>query len=283
MGTDDRAAVPQGGITSGHVEVRVHCAAPLPRVWAAITEPAHVEQWFGYLAGPLRVGEENRVDFGDGDFFVLVPRRIEPPELDFDWRFLGVARQELITWRLAPTADGVSVTVRDHDDRRSPAEAAEMLEGWTDFLSRLERHLRTGKNTRYGWRDDIDGSVELPAGDFHPLRESELYEWLPIASDGFEPSWFFVLDEEGPRRFRIRDWDLTPDRLLTFTVEIPDSQHNPACTVRLREAAGGTWKLSFAHTGWTRLGWSAQRAQSVRRRFAATWIAALSSARAHAG
>ncbi|GAA4872583.1 SRPBCC domain-containing protein [Saccharopolyspora cebuensis] len=279
MRNDDREVAPRGKIGQGRVSVQAHCAASLPEAWAAISDPPEFAQWFGDLARPLRVGEQNRIEFGDGDFFDLMPRRVEPPELVFEWSFLGVGRRDLITWQLTRTNSGVTVEVHDCNSSRSSAEADEMLSGWTDFLTRLQLHLRTGEKTRYAWRDDIDGSVELAADDFHPLREPELYEWLPIASDGFAPSWFFVLDGEGPRRFPILDWVLEPDQQLRFAIDLSAERHHPACTVQVRDLGNGIRRLSFSHTGWNRLGWSEQRSQSMRRRFAASWIAALESAR----
>ena len=255
--------------------------APPEIVWAAVTEPAQVAQWFGTLGEPLRTGRDNRLDFGDGDFFTLRPLRIEPPgSLSYEWRFLGIEDPAVIEWTLAPRAGGTRVTVRHLEADGTATERSELLEGWRDFLSRLVRYLGSGTTSRYALRDSIDGSVTLPAGSFKPLREPELFGWLPVAIDGFVPRWFFIIDDEGPRRFAIGDWSLTPDVGLSCRIEIPGADRPTACSVSARGGRyGDGLRLDFVHEGWTRLGLSERSSTLLRRRFAATWIASLRSAR----
>jgi hypothetical protein len=148
-----------------------------------------------------------------------------------------------------------------------------MAAGWTDFFERLRRFLVTGERERYEWREEIDGSVTLPKGDFAPLETESLYRWLPIASDGFRPRWFFIVDDEGPQRFQLENWSLESNR-LSFSVEIPNATGSTSCTVQVEAIANGT-RLRFVHTGWRSLGLSDGRSRALRRRFAATWIATL--------
>lgn len=275
---------PVGELLPGAVRVAVRLLAPPESVWPALTEPARVGRWFGDLAGALRVGEDNRLGFEDGDFFTVRPTVLAPGrELAYDWRFLGVGKRQTVRWTLATdeTTGGTLLTVTDHDDTRTPAEARQLRDGWTDFLTRLATHLRTGHGTRYALRDDIDGAVDLPAGPYRPLAYAALLDWLPVAEDGFRPAWFFVVDDEGPRRFALRDWELHDERRLVFAVDIPGARTHPACEVTVA-AVGGGQRLAFAHRGWTRLGLSESRAQELRRRFTATWVAALANARDHA-
>ncbi|MEU1780122.1 SRPBCC domain-containing protein [Streptomyces abikoensis] len=265
---------------SDAVRVTARLPAPPARVWPALTEPDRVARWFGDLAGPLTVGEDNRLGFDDGDFFTLRPTALVPGRtVEFEWRFLGVGKRQRVVWTLEPAGPGAALlTVADHDDTRAPAEAAQLHEGWTDFLDRLARHLRTGRDARYALRDDIDGAVDLPAGPYRPLAHPALLDWLPVAEDGFRPAWFFVIDDEGPRRFALREWELREDEELTFTVAIPETAGAPAARVTLAPAGAGL-RLSFAHRGWTALGLPDGRAQELRRRFTATWVASLASAR----
>nr|AME17995.1 enediyne self-sacrifice resistance protein [Streptomyces sp. CB03234] len=276
---------PVGELRRGAVRVTLRLAAEPDRVWPALTEPHALASWFGDFSAPLRVGADTRLDFGDGDFFTVRPTAIVPGRsVAFDWRFLGVGKPQSVVWTLRPGAEegpgsGSVLTVEDHDDTRGPAEAAQLLDGWADFLTRLGTHMHTGRNTRYQWRDDIDGSVDLPAEPFRPLRHPAVLDWLPIAVDGFRPAWFFIVDDEGPRRFAVSDWQLRLDEELTFTVEIPDARTHPACRVSTAPAGPGRTRLSFVHHGWTRLGLAQGRAQELRRRFAATWVASLRTAR----
>ncbi|MGX2993256.1 SRPBCC family protein [Streptomyces sp. JNUCC 64] len=284
-------AVPVGEVREDRVRVTLDLTHPPDRVWSMLTEPPLVASWFGDLAAPPRLGAENRLDFGDGDFFTLRPTAIVPGRtLVFDWSFLGVGRRQSVHWTLRPARDGRDgrsggcvLTVEDHDDTRAPAEAARLLDGWTDFLSRLADCLDSGRDTRYQWRDDIDGAVDLPGGPYRPLRSPAVFDWLPVAVDGFRPAWFFVVDDEGPRRFALHDWRLRPDERLVFTVEVPGAERGSACRVDLAPVGTDAVRLSFVHHGWTRLGLPPERARELRGRFAAAWVASLETAAARAG
>jgi uncharacterized protein YndB with AHSA1/START domain len=258
---------------------RVQLTAPPELVWAALTEPHRVAQWFGDLDAPLLIGRENRLDFGDGDFFTLLPVRMERPALvAWEWRFLGIEDPARIEWTLTPRDNGTEVRVRHLEAGGNETARAELLEGWQDFLSRLARHLRSGRPSRYTLRDRIDGAVALAAGRFRPLREPDLFGWLPVATDGFVPRWFFIVDAEGPRRFAVTDWHLTPDVALSCRIEIPGAAVPTDCSVLSRGGPDGL-HLEFVHDGWTRLGLPDRGSMLLRRQFAATWIASLQSAR----
>jgi uncharacterized protein YndB with AHSA1/START domain len=259
------------------VRVSVHVAAGPEETWPALHDPARLGRWFGDLTPGWRPGAVGRIDFGDGDFFdVSVDDVAEPERIDFTWQFLGLGPCSRVRWSVTGQPEGSEVTVDDDQDDRTPAEAGAMVAGWSDFLDRLARYLRTGEPTRYDRRDDIDGSVTLPGACFDPLDPGLIHRWLPIATDGFGPRWFFVVDDEGPRRFRIEDWRHEPGE-VRFRVEIPQAARPTACSVRLEPVAKGQ-RLSFVHAGWCRLGLPDYQARLLRRRFTASWIAALTQA-----
>ena len=265
--------------------VRVIVNVPVGRdeMWRSITAPARVDSWFGTLQRPMRAGTETRVDFGDGDFFDIAVDEVEPgSRLAFRWRFLGVGPECRIVWQVSGDRSASTLTVDDDCPDRPAAERAQLRAGWLDFVDRLSGHLMTGRPTRYEWRPEIDGSVVLPTGDWHPLRPENLADWLPIATDGTGSGWFFIVDSEGPRRFAVHDWRLEPDRALSFAVEIPSARATTAARARAERTARGT-TLSVEHHGWHRLGLSDLQSRMLRHRFAATWAAALSAAeeRAH--
>ncbi|MFI2710743.1 SRPBCC domain-containing protein [Micromonospora sp. NPDC018662] len=268
--TDDYLKLPDDW-----VRVMVSVPASDHEVWDAVTDPRRVAQWFGNLRTPMTPGVPNRVDFGDGDFFDVDVDHVEPGErLLFRWRFLGVGPECRVTWTLTGGAEATTLTVDDSCPGRPGAEVAQLKAGWLDFVGRLARYLETGRPARYDWRQEIDGSVVLPDGPWHPLRDETVVDWLPIAVDATGPGWFFVVDQEGPRRFTLRDWDLDRDRTLAFAVEIPGARTATHCQVRVEPAArGGT--LAVSHQGWHRLGLSDLQQRTLRHRFAATWTAAL--------
>lgn len=264
-------------VDAGTVRVTIRVGSSINAAWSALSDPAKIGMWFGDLDQPWMVARTGRIDFGDGDFFVVIPTEIVEPELiEFEWSFLGVGPVNRIRWTVSGGAEGSAITVEDSDPDRTPAEADQMVSGWTDFFGRLRSFLVTGEAKRYEWREDIDGSVSLPKGDFVPLATESLYRWLPIASDGFQARWFFVVDDDGPRRFRVENWNLESNR-LTFSVEIPNATASTSCTVEVEALANGT-RLCFAHQGWRSLELPDGHSRALRRRFAATWVAALEQA-----
>lgn len=277
MGHSESLHVGLATVDSGIVRVVIRVDESIDAVWPALSDPARIGKWFGDLDQPWLVARTGRIDFGDGDFFVVTATEIvEPCLIEFEWSFLGVGPINRIRWTVSARPEGAEIAVEDFDPDRTPAEADQMVAGWTDFFGRLERFLVTGEPERYEWREDIDGSVNLPKGDFAPLDMDSLYRWLPIASDGFGPRWFFTVDDEGPQRFRIANWDVESNR-LTFSVEIPNATGSTSCTVEVEAIANST-RLRFVHTGWRSLGLPDGRSRALRRRFAATWVATLERA-----
>lgn len=277
MGHSESLHVGLATVDSGVVRVVIRVDESIDAVWSALSDPARIGKWFGDLDQPWLVARTGRIDFGDGDFFVVTATEIvEPHLIEFEWSFLGVGPINRIRWTVSARPDGAEIAVEDSDPDRTPTEADQMVAGWTDFFGRLQRFLVTGEPERYEWREDIDGSVNLPKGDFAPLETDSLYRWLPIASDGFRPRWFFTVDDEGPQRFRIENWKLESNR-LTFSVEIPNATGSTSCTVEVEAIANST-RLRFMHTGWRALGLPDGRSRALRRRFAATWVATLERA-----
>ncbi|HEX2028073.1 MAG TPA: SRPBCC domain-containing protein [Nitriliruptorales bacterium] len=252
-------------------------------VWDALAQSEQLARWFATVDPPLRPGARSRADFGDGDFFDVAVAGMTPPtELELEWSFLGVGSPHSVRWTVRELPVGARVEVVDHDPLRPPREAAEMVSGWSDFLVRLRGYLETGASTRYGVRDELDGAVDLPATGADPLSGGAILRWLPVATDGRSPSWFFVIDDEGPRRFPLSDWSLDPGRVLTFAVTIGDDAADVVpptrCTVSVSATPEGR-RLAIRQTGWAVAGLPARRARQLRSRFADTWREALRTAR----
>ncbi|MEX2627027.1 MAG: SRPBCC domain-containing protein [Ilumatobacteraceae bacterium] len=280
----------------GTVRVRVDVAGPVTAAWAALTRSEQLARWFATVEPPLRPGGRSRADFGDGDFFDLAVVGMAPPtELELDWSFLGLDPPHRVRWTVSRRPGGARVEVVDRDPRRPPREAAEMVGGWSDFLERLRGHLATGESTRYVVRNELDGAVDLPSTCGDPLADEAVLRWLPVATDGRSPSWFFVIDGQGPRRFPLSEWSLDPGRVLTFAVAVGvgdgdgdgvgdgdgDGAHATLptrCTVSVTATPDGR-RLAFRQTGWAATGLPARRARQLRGRFADAWSASLRTAR----
>src|ERR1051325_7005653 len=140
-------------IAPGTVEITRALSASATTAWRALTDPEVVAKWFGTLTAPFRGGEDARLEFGDGDYFLLHTLRIDPPSLlQYSWRFLGIGPLDTITWRITARGDGCLVTVTDTEPDRSPEAALLLRTGWMDFTGRLEEFLSRGLPTRYPWR-----------------------------------------------------------------------------------------------------------------------------------
>lgn len=200
------------------MRVSITVSRPPGETWAALTSPERLRQWLGAIEDRLAPGEAIRVDLGDGDFFLARVHDVEPERLVvFDWQFLGLGPVDLIRWELTSTPPGSVVTVVDQERSRDASARRALTEGWRDFLRRLRSHLDTGPSVRYDWRGEIDGAVDV-AESADPLAGLDrVYRWLPVFSDGLRPRRFFMVDDEGPRRFPLVDWELAAGE-LTFGV-----------------------------------------------------------------
>jgi uncharacterized protein YndB with AHSA1/START domain len=111
---------------------------PPEKVWAALTDPARLEEWAPFVAGRnLGILGQTTLTMIDGanlDDMPATVRRAEPPHLlEYTWG------DDLLRWELAATAAGTSLTLRHTIDDRSwvPKVAA----GWHVCLVVAERML----------------------------------------------------------------------------------------------------------------------------------------------
>ena len=144
-------------IDHGEFSVRrsVRIAAPVEKVWAAITEPAHISQWFGEaVLDGAGVGARGTLTFPD---YGAVPLRVEAvePERSVSYRWgnddaLGHLPDEVddehstvFTFTLEPVPGGTRLTVVETG-----------FETTSDPAANLESH-------RTGWNDELDKLVAL--------------------------------------------------------------------------------------------------------------------------
>jgi uncharacterized protein YndB with AHSA1/START domain len=268
--------------TGGRVEVRRALEASPAEAWRAITEPAAVGQWLGSLRDPLRPGATATLDFGDGDFFTLHDIRLESPvRLEYAWRFLGTGPLDAITWQVVPAGRGCEVTVADEEPGRSPEQAAQQQEGWLDFTDRLARFLATGQRTRYDWRREFDGAIELavpPGAAWHRLFDPPRYaKWLPLGGGILEDGAPLALgpdpdpESDPPTVSGVR-WE--PRDRVSFSVGRRDWLRPTDCELRLSPRGGGAI-LSVRHTGWESISRDVRIPPDARKCFAALWVDAL--------
>ncbi|HZC25776.1 MAG TPA: SRPBCC family protein, partial [Actinopolymorphaceae bacterium] len=112
------------------------------KVWRAVTEPAHLSQWYPFRAEELdlSVGGRIRFDDGQGTSYDAVVTALDPPRLfafsEHPPPVMTRESDDLIQFELRPDGDGcVLVFTHVFDDR--PA-AASYATGWFGCLAALE-------------------------------------------------------------------------------------------------------------------------------------------------
>jgi uncharacterized protein YndB with AHSA1/START domain len=136
----------------------VHIAAPIEKVWSAVTEPEHISRWFGeaVLVG-AGVGARGSLTFPE---YGSVPLRVEamdaPRMVSYRWGnddALGELATEVdpehstvFTFTLEPVAGGTQLTVVETG-----------FETTSDPTANLESH-------RQGWDSELDKLVALLEG-----------------------------------------------------------------------------------------------------------------------
>jgi uncharacterized protein YndB with AHSA1/START domain len=268
----------------GTVVVSREIDASVAEVWQALTDPAIVSQWFGTLGDQLTTGQSTRLEFGDGDFFALQDIVLDPPDhLSYAWRFLGIGPLDTIDWHLYPADDGSLVTVTDREIGRTPEAALELRKGWLDFSKRLKDFFVKGKPTRYSWRHDFEGSIEL-AGGVRQLWEvlfdvATQARWLsldgPVLADGAE---LVLADGSEPSLLQISNLVWNPPTEVSFHVSHQRWLASTKCKLELSPHNEGAM-LSVSHNHWQSTGTNKEYQKEQRKRFSEFWIATLKQAR----
>ena len=137
----------------------IDIAAPVGKVWVAITDPAHISRWFGRAqfdrSGAGALGTLSWDDHGS------IPVRVEevdePRMIAYRWsndhalgtppEALDIDHSTVFTFTLEPTATGTQLTVVETG-----------FENISDPQAELESH-------RGGWDFELDELVALLEGD----------------------------------------------------------------------------------------------------------------------
>lgn len=165
MTKNEASVIDEGTFT---VRRTISIAAPIEKVWAAVTEPAQISRWFGRVvlhgAGAGAVGTMTFDDYG------AIPLRVEamqePRMVSYRWNnddALGAlpdtfdeATSTTFTFTLEPVADGTRLTVVEtgFGITSDPAEnMASHAEGWTLELDKLVALVEREARERGAERD----------------------------------------------------------------------------------------------------------------------------------
>ncbi|SFR92810.1 Uncharacterized conserved protein YndB, AHSA1/START domain [Microbacterium sp. cf046] len=133
----------------------ISIAAPVEKVWSAVTQPEHISRWFGQAAfDGAGVGARGTLTFPD---YGAVPLRIEaidaPRMVSYRWgnddasghlpAEVDDEHSTVFTFTLEPVGDGTLLTVVETG-----------FETTSDPAANLESH-------RTGWNDELDKLVVL--------------------------------------------------------------------------------------------------------------------------
>ncbi len=149
---DDNASVIDERQFTVRRTIRIH--APIEKVWAAVTHPEHISQWFGRAEfDGVGVGATGTLTFGDEPGIPLRIEAIDEPRLvAYRWSnddASGVRppevdeRSTVFTFTLEPLADGTQLTVVETG-----------FEATSDADANMEFH-------RQGWNSELDKLVAL--------------------------------------------------------------------------------------------------------------------------
>jgi uncharacterized protein YndB with AHSA1/START domain len=267
----------------GAVQVSVLVPVSVEEAWSALTERDVVARWFGDLSDTLKQDSSHRLDFGDGDFFALSGVTLDPPRrITYSWRFLSTGPVDAISWSIDPQGTNCLVTVMDAEPSRTAAGCREMIEGWTDFLQRLQDYCVTGQNSRYAWRSEFSGSIELPIDAERAFTELVSPEgqrrWLPWSAEALASGTVItVADEQEPLRLTIGSVKKTGDSAFRFTLTCPDWQAETECQLDVQPWRQGAL-LVVQHIGWPKIDPRDSEQAAQRTRFGTLWIKSLKAA-----
>jgi len=156
MTTNQRAVADPDALT---VRRTIRIAAPVDKVWAAITEPDHISRWFGrtVLIGE-GVGAHGTITWPEGDAVPIRIEAIDPPRsVTYRWCNDDTARaldtvtndapSTVFTFTLEPTPYGTQLTVEETGFETSTNPAANLeshRQGWDGELDKLVNLLEGG-------------------------------------------------------------------------------------------------------------------------------------------
>lgn len=157
---------PQGEVTATADALQVvfhrHYRAPIEKVWAALTTPERLADWFAVAEVDLRVGGTIRLDWnGLHQAEVRITICDPPRRLAWTWDLGG--RDTLVRFDLTPEASGSLLTLTHSGLSPRGGPGAGVRAGWHAHLEALPDALE-GRSTPW----DIKTARERALSDAYP-------------------------------------------------------------------------------------------------------------------
>ncbi len=152
---------PKGEVTvkDGRMQVVFHrrFAKPVAKVWAALTTPERLQDWFGAAEVDLRIGGKLRLSFSNGGSMELGITRVEPPHtLAWSWTIEG--QETSVLFELAPDGDGCQLTLT-HSGIGAYGRGAGVRAGWHAHLEGLADSLEEGRVTPWAVKEQREAAL----------------------------------------------------------------------------------------------------------------------------
>jgi uncharacterized protein YndB with AHSA1/START domain len=132
-------------------------AKPVAKVWAALTIPERLEDWFGTAKIDLRVGGKLHLNFANGKSFEVSITRVEAPHaLAWSWTIDGLDTSVL--FELAPDGDGCELTHTHSGLSARDGRGAGVRAGWHAHLEGLADAL-DGRTTSWAVKEAREAAL----------------------------------------------------------------------------------------------------------------------------
>ena len=131
---------PKGDVTVKddrlQVVFRRRYAKPVAKVWAALTTPERLEDWFGAAKIDLRIGGKLHVTSPNGKQSEFSITRIEAPHV-LGWSWVIDGLNTSVLFELAPDGDGCQLTLTHGGLSARDGRGAGVRAGWHAVLEGL--------------------------------------------------------------------------------------------------------------------------------------------------
>ncbi len=153
---------PKGEVTVKDDSLRIvfhrRYAKPVAKVWAALTVPDRLADWFGPATIDLRAGGSLRLNFTNGHVMELAITRVEAPRLmELSW--VLDERDTRVLFELSPDGDGCRLTLTHSGLSPRAGRGAGVRAGWHAHLEGLADAVEEGRATPWAVKERRQAAV----------------------------------------------------------------------------------------------------------------------------